>query len=73
MRRIAFFLLIAVLAGCKSTLGPLASRQREEPKTDPLLNSDEKQRAVRDRYPLYADDPTVAPPTFNTGAGPTGR
>jgi hypothetical protein len=72
MRRIAFLLLILVLAGCKGTTGPLASRQREQ-KTDPLLNSEEQQRANRERYPLYADDPTVAPPTFNTGAGPTGR
>ena len=72
MRRITFLLLIVALAGCKVTTGPLASRQREQ-KTDPLLNSEEQQRANRERYPLYADDPTVAPPTFNTGTGPTGR
>lgn len=66
MRRIALLLLLVTLAGCKGTVGPLASRQREQ-KPDPLYNSEEQQRFTRERYPYIENNKNVAPFTY---AGP---
>ena len=49
MRRITLLLLLTLLVGCKSTVGPVASRQREQ-KFDPLLTSEEQQREGRNRF-----------------------
>jgi hypothetical protein len=72
MRRIALLLLIAMFAGCKNTTGPLASRQREQ-KPDPLYNSEEQSRFVRERYPLWDDSSTYGPNTFTSRPGVMGR
>jgi hypothetical protein len=72
MRFLSLLFLITMLAGCKSTVGPLASKKRD-PRPDPLFNSEEQQRWGRERYPYYVEDPRVAPRTFNDKYGPTGR
>ena len=72
MRRIAFLLLVVMLAGCKGTVGPKASRQRDQ-RPDPLFNSEEQQRFSRERYPYIEQDPGVAPNTFTDRPSPTGR
>jgi len=75
MRRIALLLFVLMLAGCKSTVGPLASRQRDS-RPDPLYNSEQQQRWARERYPYYegnAGNAELSPNTFNERYGPTGR
>jgi hypothetical protein len=63
MRRVVLLLMVVLLAGCKGTTGPLASRQREQ-KPDPLYNSEEQQRWARERYPYLEQDTKVTPRTF---------
>lgn len=72
MRRIAILLLLVTLAGCKGTVGPLASRQRDQ-RPDPLYNSEEQQRFSRERYPYIEQSPNLAPNTFTDRPSPTGR
>ena len=72
MRRIALLLLLVILAGCKSTVGPLASRQRDQ-RPDPLYNSEEQQRFSRERFPYIEQNPSLAPNTFTDRPSPTGR
>lgn len=72
MRRIAILMLITLLAGCKSTIGPLASRQRDQ-RPDPLYNTEEQQRYARERYPIPVENSNFAPNTFTDRYGPTGR
>jgi hypothetical protein len=74
MRRAAALLLVTFLGllGCKSTTGPLASKQREQ-KPDPLLNSEQQSRFVRERFPLPEDNPNVAPATTAGIFDPTHR
>ncbi len=73
MRRCTFLLLVlTLLAGCKSTVGPLASRKRDQ-KPDPLYNSEEQQRWARERYPYIEDNTGVTPRTFASPYGREGR
>ena len=72
MRWIALLLLVATLAGCKSTVGPLQSRQRDQ-NPDPLLNSEQKKSFVRDRYPYPDDNKNLLPNTYNDRPSPAGR
>ncbi|MCE9529895.1 MAG: hypothetical protein K8T89_01945 [Planctomycetes bacterium] len=69
MRRIALLLLFMTLVGCKSTVGPLASRSRDQ-KPDPLYNSELQQRWVRERFPYNEENVNVAPRLYD---GPGGR
>ena len=72
MRRIALLLLVMTLVGCKGTVGPLASRQRDQ-RPDPLYNSEEQQRFTRERFPYLEENRNVAPDTFTDRPSPTGR
>lgn len=72
MRRLALLLLITLLAGCKGTTGPLASRKRDQ-RPDPLYNSEEQQRWARERYPYWEENRNVAPNTFTDRPSPIGR
>lgn len=80
MRRIAPLLFtLLMLAGCKSTSGPLATKQR--PQTpDPLYNSDHQERRrtseqqeswIRNRFPLLEDNARVAPYSYTDRYGPS--
>ena len=72
MRRIALLLVLVLLAGCKGTTGPLASRKRDQ-KPDPLYNSEEQKRSVRERYPYLEENRNLTPNSFNDRPGTTGR
>jgi len=72
MRKIIFLLLIMILAGCKSTVGPLASRDRKQG-PDPLLTDEEQLRQVRERYPYLEDSRLYAPNSFTDRPGVMGR
>jgi len=65
MRRLStLLLLLTLLAGCKSTTGPLASKQRDQ-KPDPLFNIEQQERWSRERFPYYEENRNVAPNTYN--------
>ncbi len=72
MRRISLLLLVVLLAGCKSTIGPLASKQREQ-KPDPLYNSEQQQRWARERYSYTEDAPLLTPRSASEPYGSVGR
>jgi hypothetical protein len=72
-RRIAFMLMIVSLVSCKSTIGPFASKKRDQ-KPDPLLTtSEDKQRWGRDRYSYPEENSNLLPKTYTDTYGPTGR
>ncbi len=80
MRRITPLLFtLLILTGCKSTTGPLATKQRPQA-PDPLYNSNgqevrrtsEQQEAwIRNRYPLLQDNAHVAPYSYTDRYGPS--
>ncbi len=72
MRRTLLLLFLVALTGCQNTVGPLASRKRDQ-KPDPLYNIEEQKRWANWRYPYWDDNTNLYPSTYSDRPGMFGR